>query len=63
MLNQKQINEKIKEEFVKMQECINAIEKELTKEPTESNQALTAFHFGKLQEQYMLIVDLMEIFK
>ncbi|HUS49832.1 MAG TPA: hypothetical protein VMZ91_06685 [Candidatus Paceibacterota bacterium] len=46
-----------------MQSCINKMEEELTKEQGECNQSLVAFNFGKLQEQYMLIVDLMEIFK
>lgn len=46
-----------------MQVCINKMEDELTKEAGDFNQPATAFYFGKLQEQYMLIVDLMEIFK
>lgn len=62
MLNQKQINQKVKEEFQKMEGSLNKMEEELIKEHGDCNQSLVALHFGKIQEQYMLIIDLLGIF-
>lgn len=62
MLNQNQIDVMIKQEFTKMQDCLNKMEIELIKDSDEFNQSVIAFHFGKLQEQYILVVSLLKIF-
>lgn len=62
-MTQKQTDIFVREKFKIMQEAFNKIEEEFIKDDSEFNRSLASMHFGRAQEMFTLIVELLGIFK
>jgi len=62
-INNKKVDDMIKEAFTQMEKSLNVIEESLSSGEAQVDIGKIGFLFGKIYENYKLVVDLLGIYK